>query len=298
MKPFLSTSASIFAGLSSAFALLPVAVSAADLFSDDFSDGNRDGWYSLAASSSAAGNVVGDVASFSSGKGLRFYSNYANNAVVTSFSGVTLASAGDYVELSAVFRYSAPDIAGNATTGPLLGLYNNASSPIVADGFGADSEYGQVLQNWEGYKATKYIEGTSSDGRIFAQDPIGDTESAFYNWQGSAIDTDSSGFALLSGVNYATSLRIELGANLTDVTITYSITDGGTNSFSQNVTVAASTLTFNEIALSAYSGQAAVNGYVGDVLVTSNIPEPSHSAMLFALGAVGGGLLRRRRMRD
>ncbi|MBC2603347.1 PEP-CTERM sorting domain-containing protein [Puniceicoccus vermicola] len=264
------------------------------LLDEDFSDGNRNGWYSVGTSDQATGNTVSTVSSFDSGYALRYYSSYSNNAVVTSFSGVTLQNNGDYVELSATYRYSAPDIAGNSTTGPLLGLYNNMGSPIVEDSLGSESGVGEVVQSWDGYKATKYIEASTGDGFIFSQSPVGNVVSAFSRFSGSQIDNFDGGFVLVSGVNYSNSLRIELQSNLTDVEITYSISGGG-NSFSESTIVAASNLTFNEVALAAYSGQGGVNSYLGDISVTSNIPEPGVAALIIAGGALGLVMVRRRR---
>ena len=263
------------------------------LLDEDFSDGNRNGWYSTNTSTSAVGNDVVNSAAFSSGKAVRFYGGSGNNALVSSFSGVTLASSGDYLEFSASFYYPSNPVASNATTGPVLALYNNDGSAFASDEIG--TAYGTIVENWEGYKATKFALGDTNDIRIYSQDPVEDTRSFIYYYTGSSLGSDSTGFQIARSEVYSATLRIELQENLTDVDLSYVISGNGSSYTYLIEDVAASTLAFNQVAMAGFSGQNAKEALVSDISVTSNIPEPGVAALIIAGGALGLVMVRRRR---
>ncbi|MGE9290411.1 MAG: hypothetical protein ACQKBT_05450 [Puniceicoccales bacterium] len=261
------------------------------LIDEDFSDGNRDGWYSVA--NAGAANSVVNSAYFSSGKALEFYGSSGNAGAVTTFSPVTLSASGDYLEASASFVYTANPVANSATSGPVLALYDNGGSLITGDDL--TGSYSTTVEDWVGYKGTKYALSDTSDVRVYSQDPVGATPSFIYNWSGSSLGSESSSFEIELAEVYTTTLRIELLDNLTDVDISYTVSGNGESYTFLAEDVAVASLTYNQLALAAFGGQYAQTGYVSDITVTSNIPEPGSSVFGVAIVALGVVLIRRRR---
>jgi len=90
------------------------------IFSDDFSDGNSNGWFNTATQTSVAAKVIDGALVISAGRGVQ-----------TFYSKTTLA-VGESLSLNFDAKFTNPD-----TTGSLfnIGLFDsNGSAPITADG--------------------------------------------------------------------------------------------------------------------------------------------------------------------
>lgn len=297
MKTHVSSVMALVGGIALCAAPLGAQVT---LLSDNFSDGLRVGasrpaqWYSAQASTSGTGNALIADANFSGGNAVRFYSSSANNALITNFSTVTLASAGDYIQISAKVRYTDSRIAASSSTGAMVGLFNSGGTALAADAFGS-ANYSGVLGDDIGYRGANYATTGTSDMRLLSQNPVGGT-SFFNNWHGTLMESESSGLTVAQNTLYTVTLRIELAANLTDLNFDYTFSGGsGPTTYTQSFSAAALSTTFDQAVLMAYSGQSGYDARMGDVLVTSNIPEPSASAVLGGLGVLGLAAMRRRR---
>jgi hypothetical protein len=268
------------------------------LASETFADGLRVGperalqWYSTGSSPSGTANTVVSDANFSSGKAVRFYSGSSNGAISAVFTPVTLVASGDYVQISSKVRYTDSRITNSLVTGPVLGLYNSGGTALSADGFGS-ANYTSSIQDDIGYRAMKYAEASGSDMKIYEHGPV---DTSYYNFGGTVVDTESSGVLVAQNLVYTVSLRIELQANLTDIEISYTFS-GGTpeTTYTSSVVRVAATTTFDNAVLLAFGAQSGYDATMGDILITSNIPEPATYAALAAVAMLGLAVVKRRR---
>ncbi|AHF94907.1 hypothetical protein OPIT5_29745 [Opitutaceae bacterium TAV5] len=275
----------------------PIARAQVTLINETFADGLRNGtgratqWYSTATA--GAGNEITANTTFGGSYAMQFWSSWGNSIAVAAFKPVTLVKAGDYIRISSQIYYTS--LTNTTNTGPLLGLFNSGATQITADAI-SSTAYADYFADDAGYKATKLASASANDVKIQSQ-TAGSTN-AFYHWSGAPVKIEDSGFTLQANTIYATTLTLTLADNLTDLNITYEITGGsGENAVSHtaSVTTTATTLTFNEAVIAAFSGQSATQAYMSNILVTSNIPEPSTVAMLIGAASLIPLLLRYRR---
>ncbi|WP_157837118.1 hypothetical protein [Geminisphaera colitermitum] len=261
------------------------------LINETFSDGARNGagrateWWAIL--NNGTSNAVVTKTEFGGTHALEFYGSSSQTTLIATFAPVTLSKADDYVRISAQTRYDTNVVTGfGANTGPLLGLYNAGSTFQDADFFTPSGAPGALTDDI-GYKATKFAAVDAADVKIYKQAPF---SGSFFNWAGTALTLESgqnSGAVLAKSTIYTTTLTLKLAANLTDLEITYEI-EGGGISHTAIATIAADTFTFNEALIGVFSGQAANNirAHMSNIVVTTNVPEPTTVAMLIGAASL------------
>lgn len=105
-------------------------------FKDDFTDGNRDGWWKLNNDASYTLTVADDSAGIGSGNAL-FFNNTSTSIrrLITGFDTVTLGM-DEHITLSFDLRLSA---VVDTNKGLRFGLYDDAGTPVDADYSGGNS---------------------------------------------------------------------------------------------------------------------------------------------------------------
>lgn len=111
------------------FAVSASMAAAVNVFSDDFSDGNRDGWYRT-----SGGNltVIDDSAGIGTGNALDFDVNSSGTQrrILANFDAVELVNIGDSLSLSFDFRITGT---GDLNAGFRFGLFNSRGTLQTAD---------------------------------------------------------------------------------------------------------------------------------------------------------------------
>ncbi|MDR1282885.1 MAG: hypothetical protein LBK99_18985 [Opitutaceae bacterium] len=300
MNVYTKPAACLAAVLFGATALL--AQSTRTLINDNFSDGTKNGadratqWFTVtgtnyvnpvvAASDSNSLNA-GAKLDFSgmAANAVSFYSSYSNNALLANFPSVTLAAAGDYLKFSAQFIYAAVQSAGNASTGPTLGLYNSNGTRIAADVL--DNAAPAAIADDTGYRILKRLDnGTSADVLGYEHTNVG----GFATWSGTntSLGSEATSTPLAGLTVYTITLKIVLADNLSDLNLIYSIEGGsGTEAIDYEksfTAIAAKTTTFDEAVIMPFAGWNAKAAVVSNILLETNvaIPEPTAFAVFLA----------------
>ena len=128
--------------------LLLFSLSFADiLISDDFEDGNRNGWYKQNAGSSYILSVQDDASGIGSGNAV-YLSNTSTSTtrhLVTNFNGVELATPGDRIDLQFDIRMTTSVI---TDSGFRFGINNSNGTVLTVDESGdttTDDDYGYFV---------------------------------------------------------------------------------------------------------------------------------------------------------
>lgn len=212
--------------------------------------------------------------------------SFIRPADVTSFQSVTLENAGDYIQASFDVRYTTAPSSSAVTTGPSLALYNSGGAPVTADTT-SSSVAGHV-----GYKAYKAfgVTGTVPNDFVLFRDNALSRD----RYGNAILEQQASGAAIALNTTYTVSLNIERQAN-SDLLITYSF--GG---LTENYTVAAAAAiyAFDEIGINLFAGDFPGVGFLDNVLITTNIPEPSTYALLFGGASLLIAACAQRRVRS
>lgn len=259
-------------------------LSATTLLSDNFAGtvGQQPaGWYGYNSNAAgAAATYATDSVLDSAGTVLSFAGGSNNTVMVRSFASTTLAAAGDYIQYSVSVRYTAAPTA--ATSGPLLGLLNSGGTALTSNSFGTAG----ATANDVGYELTKLANTTSNDVKVFAMSA---SATPFYTF-GTAVSTTSSGTTASDTSIHNMSVTLTLAANLQDLIVT-SVFDGYTTNYT---ILAASTLTFDEAILAGAGGQNSPKADFDNLIIITNVPEPSIAWLLGA--SIFGLFLMRRRL--
>lgn len=228
-----------------------------------------------------------------SGNTLRFSSTSAtaNAFVLTAFTPVTLSNPGDYIRASYDMRYYNMTIAVEST-GPVLALLNSGGTYLTSnDTTQTAATTNPILLNDKGYRLYKTM--LADDDLVLGINTDGPGSS---NADATVHTTVSSGIAFTKAV-HSIWFEISLAANGEDLTMSY-----GFDSYTASpVTLTGTdvlTYTFDELLLTAFGNGGSTNGVrIDNVLVISNIPEPSSAALLLSGIVVWVTVAGRRRLR-
>lgn len=265
------------------------------VFSDDFEDGNRNGWYKIDDSTSTL-SVESASPLLGSANELRLESSDSSNnmqAIVVSFPEVTLANTGDSIEL----QFAARNVDGGFIDfGFAFGLFDSGATAITADG-----DFGAALSTLEdqGYFARVDV-GTSTVNTAASVDETIDTTTERLRFQGGtsliASDFGSDGDDTLMFTNntdFVYTLTITL-LDTNNVEVSLANDEDGTDNPITGESTTTPTLSFDTLYFAGRpDSNSTVDYRIDNVLITTNIPEPA-SAVLVALG---GLLITSRRRR-
>ncbi len=245
---------------------------AATLVSDDFTgvtDLNADGWYFgnggatpwvLDTPSSPPSPISGQVMSnpgSSSGWAYSF----------KQFTPVTLASTGDYLTLS--FSYYINLNANNGAGWLGISLLNS-SSTITTNDFGGNPVAGStgytILQSSSTSATDAEFQSVSNGDSVFGGSSLG--------W--------TSGTAIIGDFSSAHTITLTLTKGVSDILLDYSV-DG----VSLGTASSSSYATFNTLRFLGQPGNAndgTPAAYFDNILLTTNVPEPSVTALIIGAG--------------
>lgn len=263
---------SLFGGLAASAVTTPV-------FSDDFEDGNRTGWFNNASTTSLGPSNA------SATHKLTGYALSITNSTATGlgyFTPVTLA-VGDSFTFN--FNMSLAVVA-DVNGGLVFGLFNSAGGPkATADNMAATNDYSA----YEGYRA--FSNPGSSGASLTSIGKRAAGQAAIIDGTYNALtDGIGQGIGLDAATAYAVSLKIErTGAS--SIVMTYTInglTFTGTDS-------AATNFTFDTFAWKKGNLGGAL--YIDDIVVshTSSIPEPATAVLLSGMAVAAVVFVGRRR---
>lgn len=240
------------------------------IFEDNFSDGNRDGWYST----SSPNRVI----SVNDGR-LVLPTGGGSGNFLTYFTPTTLA-VGESINLTFNFTVS-----GSFTSEAFrFGLLNSSGNRVSAD----VSTPAAIFNGYRGYAGFQSMDTNSQilRYRTGGNDSLWTTNSGGFS---TSLGTNNASLGLKGDGTtiYNASLTIERTG---ESSIAFSTTiNGVTTIFNDN---SASNFTFDTIGI--HLGNSAVSMTFDDFVVTA-IPEPSQGTILLGLGVVGLLLLYRRR---
>lgn len=231
------------------------------------------------ASGTGASVAANPVGTGLSGNGLLFTGTSGNSFGTANFSSVTLSNPGDYISFS--YKYAAttnPTGSGSAR----IGLLNSGGTALASNMFGVGGQSADDI----GYVGIKRLSVTTNDYALFK------SANSLNSPSFTSIDTGPTSISGIDTNQHSVGLKFTLAANGSDLDVLFSY-DG----FSTTKTIAGASLTtktFDEIYFGAGSNNTL---YLDNLLVTTNIPEPSSAAMIFGMGVLGvvGG---RRRLRS
>jgi hypothetical protein len=247
-------------------------LSAGTVFSDDFSDNDRAGWFSStkAGISASSGALVID----------------SGRSVQTGFTLTEALDVGDYISLSFQVSFST---AGDANSGFRFGLFNSEESDQPSsDGNTAYSDYNGIIV------ATNPGATTGSPASFRYRTP---------SVNSTALMTTASGYYTTIGENGATAVafptatvldvEIALLRTLSGLNLSFSIINGTTILQSYSVDYSSpTTYSFDVLGISSTN---AVGAMTIDNVRVSLIPEASaYSFMAGACCLIGASIIRRR----
>ena len=248
---------------------------AGPIFTDDFSDNNRDGWFS--SSTSTSNNV--DASS-----GALFVN--PGRSVQTHFTAATLGL-GESVTLNFDVSFSAPT---NQNGGFRFGLFDSNGSTIPTGD-------GNIYTDYNGVIVTTNPAAESGTPMVFRSRVAGGGDALMTSTAGGLYATvgNSGGAAVLFPAD--TFLNVSLSFTRTETGLDFfvSIMNGETPLQTHSVTsTSPSTYTFDALGISGVTGVGAFT--IDNVVVDySAIPEPSVAVAIFGLGALGFATWGRRR---
>lgn len=320
------------------------AVAQADttVFTDNFSNGSTVNGASIPGGTPLASSTSYDIAStkaattgsaISAGQ-LRLSLNAATTGgfveaqALFRSSPITLASTGDYIDLTYTFANTSGTLLAGGTASYLwTGLYNSGGAAPVAGSLnnsGLNTTAGSAYATgnaagWQGYASRISNGGTSQLYTRLPQTGVGTTSAnqellgnnvgsgAYNNPAGSQIgSSQTSAVALTAGAQYTLAYRLTYDAGANNLVITDSLYSGtsatGTPLLTQTGTASGATmptLSFDGLAIGLRNSGTSYNPLIDISLitVTANIapvvPEPSSAALALA-GIAALGLIQRR----
>lgn len=267
MHPSSRPSRWLYSLLLTATLLTPRLHAATVVYSDDFSDGNRAGWYNSASSASLT--VVSG----------RLRAINTNATFLTYFTATSL-DVGQSITLTCTLSL---DAVADYSGGLRLGIFNSATgTKVTADNLGTD-----MGLNYEGYRIyTNAGAGSSGNTKVEKRDPANTSYISSAPW--SLVGSVGSGVNLTAGSTYALSITYARTAE-SSLKTTF-VMNGVTL---ETTDTAATNFTFDSLIFNKSSGNG--NLFLDDVVV-SVVPEPSTAALLF--GALLGAVTLARRKRS
>jgi hypothetical protein len=239
------------------------------VFSDDFSDNNRDGWYLFGADAGLSGTPNTAIATTGS---LVMTNNDGNYfGTLANFSQVSLVNEGDYIELSLDYTVI-EDLGGNVMT---IGLHTAIGGAVTTD---LDAAPGGTNSGYFSYNRQNDYYMKAADG---------DT---YFDVNGSSETNKIQPSPYFAAGSYTYILNLTKTASGISLTQT---TDAGT--ISETVIADSSVSNINTVFDMVMVRARSSDVSFDNVLITSNIPEPSSYALLAGMFGLTLVMLRRRK---
>lgn len=269
-------------------ALMGVPSIAAVVFSDDFQDGNRDGWY---LTSGGNLSVVDDSSGIGTGNAMDFDVNSSSTQrrMIANFEAVELADIGYSMTLSFDFRITGT---GDAKEGFRFGLFNSMGTLQTADATSGSSSSNAADD--QGYFARISV-GSESQARLSEDKASGTsfmggtdlsnhaTDTAF-----GGIDDDLTHTAVFTVTRMAST---NSAGEPLDIPVLELLIDGTKNMIDIDGDRASPRWTFDEVGFAGTNRQ--VNFVIDNVSVDYVVPEPA-TISLMILGGISALWKRKR----
>ena len=264
------------------------AQAATIVFSDDFTDGTVSPWID---ETDVTLSVADDTGGLGSGNALFGDTSVSVNRTLARFDAVTLANAGDWIEVSLDFRFDGTLSVDRFT--PAIGLYStNGTSSDISNDQGYAASVSSAADS-AGDPDTVYENTLGREDETLNNDPD-PTHGILAGSDVSSLFEDNTDDVLQSGENYDITFRITRTASseaFLEYTLNGALAEGGAQlSFSATDTDASPFFGFDQFGLRNRNNDFAID----NVIITTNIPEPASLALL-GLGVTA--LVGRRRRR-
>jgi hypothetical protein len=268
-----------------------VSTMGAVAFSDDFEDGNRDGWYRTSGGNLS---VADDAAGIGSGNALYMDNNSTSTQrrILANFSAVELLAVGDSLSLSFDFRLTAP---GNVDGGFRFGLFNSRGTLQTADATSGTSsanaadDIGYFVMLSLGTNTRARLVEERAEGTSF----MGGTDLDYHQ----TIDdfggiSDALKHTAVFTVTRVSSPSVQTPGEFVDVMVLELLIDGELYMIDADGDRASLRSVFDEVGFSG--ANTASNFIIDNVNVTfTPVPEPATLALL-GLGGAAAALKRKR----